>query len=257
MGKKDAIIDPKFVRIEATPGTWADPEKFVWNPPGDPLETAGAGIALHAHVERAGVQSLIGDRTIAPVYDCQKERVFAAPQPGQAGENGAAGPPLEVAVTSLSTPWFANAALIRIQSGTERIYVISSSADRPVHIITRGQDGARGAQGPVGTKGADGAAGTAVCGVGVDGLGGGPGGPGAKGGDGGPGGKVRLMLEDAKADALRGRVIMQSGAPRQGAGARCSLRSGATRISSRGLAVPTRAPWRSGRRRPSRFEHTR
>jgi hypothetical protein len=210
LGEKDAVIDEGQIRIEASPGAWEN-DSFVFKAPADPLASASTGVSLSAWIQsKEGQRSPKGDRLLAPVYDCQRERVFALRQLGQNGENGAAGPDLRVSVTSLSTPWFPNAALIRVLVGNEPVFLISPSADRPVHIVTRGQDGAMGPAGAPGQDGAAGADATADCGRGGDGQPGTDGGPGGKGGDGGPGGRITLELDDAKAEELRSRVIVES-----------------------------------------------
>lgn len=210
LGQKDAVIDRSQIQIEASPGGWEN-DKFVFKAPADPLASASSGVALSAWLQsKEGDRSPRGERLLAPVYDCQRERVFFLQQPGQSGENGAPGPDLRVSVTSLSTPWFPNGALIRVVAGTEPVYFISPSADRPVRLVSRGQDGAIGAAGAPGQDGAAGADATVDCGKGGDGQPGTDGGPGGKGGDGGPGGKITLELDDAKAEALRSRVILES-----------------------------------------------
>ena len=210
LGQKDAVIDKSQIQIEASPGGWEN-DNFVFKAPADPLASASTGVALSAWIQsKEGGRSPKGERVLAPVYDCQRERVFFAQQPGQNGENGAPGPDLRVSVTSLSTPWFPNGALIRVQVGNEAVYLVSPSADRPVRVVSRGQDGAVGAPGTPGQDGAAGADATVDCGRGGDGQPGTDGGPGGKGGDGGPGGKITLELDDAKSEELRSRVILAS-----------------------------------------------
>lgn len=210
LGKKNVVIDKSQIGIDASPGDWQS-DNFVFKAPDNPLTSARTGVALSAWIEsKEGGKSSKGERTLAPVYDCQRERVFFVQQPGQSGENGVPGPDLRVSVTSLSTPWFPNAALIRVAVGNEPLYFISPSADRPIHIVSRGQDGAIGLAGTPGQEGAAGADAPAECGRGADGQPGTDGGPGGKGGDGGVGGKIKLELDDAKAEELRGRVILES-----------------------------------------------
>lgn len=215
LGKKDAVIAWDQVKIEASPGSWPHPETYLFLPSADALETAAKGVLLRAHIQAAnGAKSVQGERVIAPVYDCQKEGTFAAAaQSGTQGEPGAEGPEVRVAITSLSTPWFPNAALIRVESGSAKAYFISPSADRPVRIVSRGQDGARGAAGAAGQAGADGASvpkDAPACTRGSDGAPGTDGQPGGNGGNGGPGGKIVVTIDDAKGDALRSRVTFES-----------------------------------------------
>lgn len=209
-GKANALIAPEQVNIEASPGSFSDPARFVFLPPPNPLETAKDGVSLTGFLDLEGVRSKVARSTVAPVYDCQRERSYGAPPPPSPGANGGAGPEIAVSVTSLSTPWFPNAALVRVESGPEVQYFVSPSSDRPIRIVSKGQDGATGPAGEPGVAGANGAAATAACTNGGDGLAGTNGKPGGKGGDGGPGGRFRLFLDDAKADALKARVILEA-----------------------------------------------
>ncbi len=211
MGKKDSIIDPSQVHLEGSPGA-LDPKKFIMHPPEDPLGTAEKGIDLRGWLKSETERSMEGTQKVAPVYDCQRDYVLVMPPPVNAGENGGAGQEVLVAVTTLSTPWFPNAALIRVEIGSTRFYRISPSADRPVRIVAPGQPGAAGATGEAGTPGADGQSATegAVCTPGGDGLPGTSGGRGGNGGNGGAGGKFRLVLDDAKSEALLGRVVLEN-----------------------------------------------
>jgi hypothetical protein len=214
MGESHAVIQRRQVGIDASPGDWIDSDDYVFKPPENPLTSARTGVELKAWIESPdGARSNArGERLLAPVYDCQgqKERVFVVAQTGTNGENGAAGPDLRVSVTSLSTPWFPNGALIRVAVGNQPVYFISPSADKPIRIVSRGQDGAIGPAGAPGQEGAAGAAGAAECAPGGEGQPGTDGGPGGKGGDGGAGGKIKLELDDAKAEALRSRVVLES-----------------------------------------------
>jgi hypothetical protein len=214
LGESHAVIKRSQVGIDASPGEWIDSDDFVFRAPENPLTSARTGLALKAWIEsdETGRSNAKGERLLSPVYECQaqKERVFVVTQTGTQGENGAAGPDLRVSVTSLSTPWYPNAALVRVAVGNQPVYFISPSADKPIRIVTRGQDGAIGPAGAPGQEGAAGAAGAAECAPGGEGQPGTDGGPGGKGGDGGPGGKIKLELDDAKAEELRARVILES-----------------------------------------------
>ncbi|MBK6516805.1 MAG: collagen-like protein [Polyangiaceae bacterium] len=216
-GKTNAVIAPEQVNIEATPGSFTDATRFVFKAPVDPLATAKDGVSLTGFIDLDGQRSKVARSRIAPVYDCQKERVFGAAAPSAPGAPGGPGPEVVVSVTSLSTPWFPNAALVRVESGGEKLYFISPSSDRPVRIVAKGQDGAMGTAGAAGAAGAPGAAATAICMNGGDGGPGLKGGPGGNGGDGGAGGRFRLVLDDSKGEALKGRVILE--APGGSAGA--------------------------------------
>ncbi len=219
MGESHAVIKRSQVGIDASPGDWVDADDFVFRAPENPLTSARTGLALQAWIESdaTGRSNVKGDRLLSPVYECQmqRERVFVAAQPGTQGENGAAGPDIRVSVTSLSTPWYPNAALVRVAVGNTPVYFISPSADKPIRIVTRGQDGAIGPAGAPGQEGAPGAPAEAECAPGADGQPGTDGGPGGKGGDGGPGGKIKLEIDDAKMEELRARVVIESvgGAP--------------------------------------------
>jgi hypothetical protein len=113
-----------------------------------------------------------------------------------------------VFVTTLSTPFYANAALIRIEAPELSVsqYAISPSADKPVRIVARGQDGARGFPGASGYAGKRGIDSSETCGIGGRGGDGGPGGFGGPGGNGGPGGVVHVHLDASAADALAHRI---------------------------------------------------
>jgi hypothetical protein len=218
MGKKNAIINPTDVRITASSGKQVgSADKFVWLPDPNPLSTAGTGIKLRGWLEKvidgASVKSIEGETSIRPVYECKKENVFTYPQHGHDGKPGRAGPNLVVAITSLSTPFYPDAALIRVEYDAIRVYLISPSADQPVRILAQGQQGAHGVPGEPGRKGADGkdAMQKTQCNRGTDGEPGSNGGPGGPGGDGGAGGSIKVLLDDRVADRLRGRVLL--GAP--------------------------------------------
>ncbi len=231
-GKTNAVIAPEQVNIEATPGSFTDATRFVFKAPVDPLATAKDGVSLTGFIDLDGQRSKVARSRIAPVYDCQKERVFGAAAPSAPGAPGGPGPEVVVSVTSLSTPWFPNAALVRVESGGEKLYFISPSSDRPVRIVAKGQDGAMGTAGAAGAAGAPGAAAaTAICMNGGDGGPGLKGGPGGNGGDGGAGGRFRLVLDDSKGEALKGRVILEAPGGSAGPRARAAPAAGAARAA--------------------------
>lgn len=210
LGKEDVVIDPDLVRMEASSGKAG--KGFTWNPDPDPLLTANSGLLLRGWVEKdtdgKHSKSMVDEAMLKPVYQCMRENLFTIPQMASDGQHGAAGPNLRIAVTALSTPHYPNAALIRVDDGASKVYLISSAADQPVRIISRGQNGAHGAYGQ---RGADGAEGppdktNTPCtkgGQGQDGADGAAGGP---GGDGGQGGQITIILDAANADKLRSRV---------------------------------------------------
>lgn len=208
MGKRDAVIDPSIVRVQAWPADPVEGQEYTYTPDANPLSTAATGLNLRGWIESAGGKSMEGRRTLKPTYACQAEQVFGQGGGLGWGMHGAPGPELHVFVTTLSTPFYANAALIRIQSaehGWVR-YAISPSADKPVTIVARGQDGAAGFPGAIGQPGKRGYDGVGECAQGGRGTDGGPGGLGGPGGDGGPGGVVHVHLDAAAPEALAARV---------------------------------------------------
>lgn len=218
-GQKDAVIKASDVRISGSAGQRVDPmEQFVWLPPPNPLDTADTGLSLKGWLEKtiAGqpFKSMVGETELRPVYQCQQSGVYTQ------GDYGAAGPDIDIAVTTLSTPYYPAAALIRVDafSTNGRAYFISPSVDQVVTIVSRGQPGAPGMPGQPGEDGENGkdvASDAAPCTRGGDGQDGADGGPGGPGGDGGSGGRIRIVLDEVAADKLRGRVATQSlgGAP--------------------------------------------
>lgn len=210
--QEDAIIDPKQVRIEGSVGTrFGELETFVWAPPEDVLATADTGLTLKGWVERRvgpeTQRSMVGEAELRPVYQCRMAGTYYD------GEPGAPGPELHVAITTLSTPYYPSAALVRVESRGERAYFISPSVDQAITIASLGQRGPAGEQGRPGVKGEDGksaASDAAPCTKGEDGRNGTDGGLGGPGGDGGPGGLIHITLDAAAADRLKGRVIAES-----------------------------------------------
>ncbi len=207
-GTRDAVIDPSVIRLQAWPGEQVGGHDFTWRPDPDPLRTAATGLLLRGWIETASGKSIEGRNTLKPVYACQAEHVLGYRGGLEYGAPGGPGPVVDVYVTTLSTPFYANAALIRIVSPELGVsqYAISPSADKPVRIVAKGQDGARGFPGAPGAAGARGANSTTTCGVGGRGGDGGPGGYGGPGGDGGPGGVVHVHLDASAADALAHRI---------------------------------------------------
>jgi hypothetical protein len=207
-GKSDAVIDPSVVVVQAWPAEPTGKHDFTFKPDPDPLKTASTGLLLRGWIESNGKKSVEGTNTLKPVYACQAEHFFTWHQDLGYGDHGGRGPTVHVTVTTLSTPFYANAALVRMDApelGITR-YAISPSADKPVHIIAKGQDGARGFAGHSGYAGSRGFDSSSTCGHGGAGGSGGPGGPGGHGGDGGPGGEIHVHFDGAAGNALMGRV---------------------------------------------------
>ncbi len=216
MGKKDSIIDANILRVEATPGAPAGgPHPFVFVPDPNPLHTAATGMRLKAWIVGAtGQQSdtAFAETVLKPVYQCQAMNTLGAPPPMGHGMHGGPGPALRVTATTLSTPFYPDAVLIRIDAtelGLTR-YVISQSADMIVRIASKGQDGARGFPGASGVAGARGSNASSTCGKGGRGQDGGPGGLGGPGGNGGPGGFVEVLMDSKASDKISARLRISS-----------------------------------------------
>jgi hypothetical protein len=215
LGQEDVVIDPEIVRLEATSGQQRR-GKFIWEPDPNPLTTAASGLTLkgwiEAKVDGKLTKSMQGESVLTPVYECMRENVFTSAQRAPEDVDGAPGPSLRIAVTSISTPYFPNAALIRVEDGAQRVYLMSGSYDQTVRIISRGQLGGAGRPGQAGARGQDGSNDTSgtPCAKGQDGQDGADGGPGGQGGDGGPGGAISVVLDEKVADKLKGRVLAVS-----------------------------------------------
>jgi hypothetical protein len=206
---QEGVIDPELVHVRGSSGRLKDKDDLVWLPNDDVLTTAGTGLDLTAWLEgsvngKAG-KSMEGSVHLKPVYQCHQSESFR-PQ-----AYGAPGPNVEVAITSLSTPYYPNAALIRVTVASlgYRYYFISPSVDQPVRLASIGGAGEPGATGSPGTAGSAGSAGT-TCGNGGNGSDGTDGGPGGPGGDGGNGGSFHIIIDDAHPEELEGRVIVES-----------------------------------------------
>lgn len=215
LGQEDVVIDPDIVRLEATSGQQIR-GKFIWQPDPNPLATAASGLTLKGWIETKTegkvAKSMEGESQLTPVYECMKDTVFTVPSRAPEGEHGGHGPNLRVAVTSISTPYYPNAALIRVDDGAQRVYLMSSSYDQAVRIVSRGQLGGVGHPGQPGARGQDGTNDTSgtPCAKGQDGQDGADGAPGGSGGDGGPGGSITVILDEKVADKLKGRVLAVS-----------------------------------------------
>jgi len=218
MNQKNTVIDPTVLRLSGSNG---QVQGQGWVTDADPLKTADTGIRLRGWLEQVisgqNQKSMESEITLKPVYECKSQANYSPGNGRDDGSNGGAGPMITIAITTLSTPFYPDAALIRVESGTLREYFISPSADKPIRITATGQPGARGKQGAAGADGRAGDAG-AECKNGTDGTDGTAGGPGGRGGDGGAGATIKVILDDANPDKLKGRILIANpgGAPGEG-----------------------------------------
>lgn len=245
-GKGDAVIDPKLVRLEAVNATrGGDADDFVMVPNPNPLDTAGTGVTLRGWLESSLGASQKGETTLKPVYQCMSRAELGVAGAGSLdGLNGAAGPTLRVYATPMSTPFYADAVLVRVESSTGEVrYMISPSADQPVSIVSRGQNGAPGAAGAPGKAGTAGVAADVACGTGGVGGDGTDGGAGGLAGAGGAGGAIEIALDGTAADKLRGRVLVES-LPGQGGAVGRGGAGGAAGVG--GAAGPDGPPGQNG-----------
>ncbi|MFO0759937.1 MAG: hypothetical protein U0359_25860 [Byssovorax sp.] len=214
LGKENAIIEPKDVHVTGSSGQQIDKrEKWVWMPDPNPLETADTGMALKAwietDIEKQHLKTMEADANLKPTYQCMNETMFHAGS-ASTGQNGRDGVALKVAVTTFSTPFYPDAALIRVEGDGIRRYLISESADQVIRIISKGENGGPGMPGTPGRRGQDGQASSATCGTGGNGSDGGDGGAAGPGGNGGRGGPIKVTFDSAALDKLRQRVIFAS-----------------------------------------------
>ncbi len=221
LGQRDVLLEPDQVRARAIGASpQGGDDRFVFVPDGDPLATADTGVSLKAWIERRGVKSPEGDSKLKPVYDCRMESLFREAHPAQ-GPAAAPGPEMTVAITSLSTPFYPDAALVRVDVSGQRLYFVSPSQDRPVRLTTKGQTGSTGTLGAAGAAGAAGedrSKTAGVCELGGAGLKGADGTAGGPGGDGGAGGVVHVQLDERAADKLKKRVVIANLGGDSGAG---------------------------------------
>jgi len=197
----------------------------------------------------------VAEVDLAPVYQCLADNVF------QAASAGEPGPDLNIAVTTLHTPYFADAALVRVEMGGVKKYYISSAPDSVINITDIGGNGPMGNQGQEGVRGENGRSASSdapECTIGENGRDGQDGGPGHPGGDGGPGGRIKIWLDKAAADKLHGRIVAQSvgGAPGRGGegGFGGQGGSGGSGVSGQGCSDVTGKPGRQGRQGPAGSE---
>lgn len=219
MNQKDTVIDPAVLRLSGSNGRV---QGQGWVTDADPLKTADTGVRLRGWLEQVfngqTVKSMVNEIDLKPVYQCKEQANYTPGNGREDGTNGGAGPAITIAITTLSTPFYADAALIRVESGTMREYFISPSADKPIRITAGGQPGAQGVRGTPGTDGQAGAAAGGDCQNGGNGTDGTAGGAGGKGGDGGPGATIKVILDETNADKLKGRLLIANpgGAPGEG-----------------------------------------
>jgi len=214
LGQKDLVLLPELIHIQGGTNTSSyDASKFIMTTNRDVLATADTGVSLKAWLEDPETKhkSMEGESTLKPVYECMKEFGISD------------GQDVTVIITTLSTPFYPDAALVRLEYGTERTYWISPSGDKPLKVVAYGRNGMTGAQGQQGVEGTDGKDATDACGNGTDGTDGGPGQAGGRGGDGGAGGKIRVIVDDANADKLKARLIVASVSGQGGLGGRGGL----------------------------------
>ena len=149
LGKKDAIMDPEEVRVEASAGRLVG-ERREWSlqPDSNVLATAAEGLLLRGWLERTiedrRFRSPVGEMRLRPSYDCQQDKTFTYPSDLDPTHSGVRGPNLVVAATPLRTPFHPDAMLIRVEKDGEHFHVISPSEGDPVRIFSKGQAGARG-----------------------------------------------------------------------------------------------------------------
>jgi len=244
MGQKDAVIDVSQIRVEGSAGALTrNDEALTWLPARDALVTAETGLKLQSWLEDTQngqvLKSKIAEAHLRPDYHCMEENVFSSNKPLPPGQNGGPGPDLKVAATTFSTPYYPEAALIRVDYAGGHTYIVAPLGQKPIKIISKGQNGAQGVTGPAGRNGqtgrdgggrtssrdGDGASaagggmgGAKACKPGAHGTGGTPGGPGGKGGNGGDGGSVQLILDEAVADKLKPWIVVESAGGAAGPG---------------------------------------
>jgi hypothetical protein len=209
MNQKNTVIDPTVLRLSGSNG---QVQGQSWVTDGDPLKTADSGVRLRGWLEQVingqNHKSIETEIDLKPVYECKSQASFSPGNGRDDGSNGAAGAAITIAITTLSTPFYPDAALVRVESGTLREYYISPSSDKPIRITATGQMGARGKQGVAGTPGKPGDAAAGECKNGTDGTHGTAGGPGGKGGDGGVGATIKVILDEGNPDKLKGRLLI-------------------------------------------------
>lgn len=222
LGKTNTVIERDQIDLGLTSGSFDPHKDLVVIPEGDPFKTAQDGMELRASIlgigESAGTRSSVATATLKPVYDCRLSASFGGGV--AAGPVAAVGPDLTLAATSLSTPFYPDAVLVRLDGPGGSSYWISPSSDRVLEFISAGQAGQPGAAGTAGTAGAAGEDRSTqpACAVGGDGAAGTDGTAGAVGGDGGAGGAFKVFLDDKVADKLLPRLKLSNPGGAPGAG---------------------------------------
>ncbi len=224
LGQTNTLIDRDQIDLGLTSGSFDPSKELVVIPEADPFKTAQDGMELRASIlgvgPSAGTRSVVGTASLKPVYDCRLQASFGG---GVAtGPVAAAGPELTLAATSLSTPFYPDAMLVRLEGPGGSSYWISPSSDRVLEFIAAGQSGQAGAPGAAGAAGPAGTDNSAVgaCIPGGDGGPGTDGAAGSNGGDGGVGGTFRVRLDESVADKLLARLkLLNPGGAAGSAGA--------------------------------------
>lgn len=214
LGQEDAVLNNKMVRIEGGPGRFVgDREDFVWEPPADLFATADTGIRLKGWLQGAVAgrlqESVVGETLLTPVYACRSIGEYGGGSAG-AGAHGGPGPNLDVSIAPFKTPFYPDAALVRVDSpyGTDH-FISAGPADR-IRVVSWGVSGGAGQHGVAGKAGEAGRSGSGQCANGENGRDGTDGGPGGPGGDGGPGGQIRVHVDKSHAADLQDRLVLES-----------------------------------------------
>lgn len=221
-GEADAVLNNKMVRIEGSPGRFVgDAEAFLWEPPEDLFATADTGIHLKGWLQAAVggklQESVSGEALLVPVYGCRSVGEYGGGS-ASVGAHGGPGPNLDVSIAPLETPFYPNAAIVRVDGRGGSDYFISSGPADRITIVSRGAAGGPGFNGEPGKAGEAGRSGSAQCANGENGRDGTDGAAGGPGGDGGPGGQIRLHVDKASASDLRDRIVLESPGGSAGSG---------------------------------------
>jgi hypothetical protein len=209
MNQKNTVIDPTVLRLSGSNGQVSGQG---WRTDPDPLKTADTGVRLRGWLEQVlngqTHKSMETEMDVKPVYECKSQADYSQSNRREDGSNGGAGALITIAITSLSTPFYPDAALVRVESGTMREYFISPSSDKPIRITASGQPGAQGTRGAAGGAGKAGDAAPGECKNGTDGTNGTAGGPGGRGGNGGAGATIKVIVDEGNPDKLKGRILI-------------------------------------------------
>jgi len=161
MGKGNALLDPVQIRVDGNAGAFLRKEDvLVWIPARDALATAEKGLSLRAWLEEVqngqAIQSKAAEAQLRPEYHCMEENIFSIDKPLPLGQEGRHGPDLKVSATTFSTPYYPEAALIRVEYAGSHTHIIAPLGKKPIKIISKGQSGATGVPGRNGVNGTDG-----------------------------------------------------------------------------------------------------